>query len=272
MAEHEYFGNSTGRRLLEKLKTALGGKANQSEVDRLSKEIADKLPKNMGAANVGKFLVVGTDGNIVLIDMPEGGASADVVGVIDENNNILLSGDLADGTYYWKFVYSDGTSADIGSLVVGAIPKPVEPTNILTSGDYEITLNKRWSGSAADYRDCNGMITIHIPMADVLNKTIYFKGFALTQASNQDVVWLALNSDMSEAGRLKSGASDSPLGDLWESSHLTNNNGVYSVPINTTSFSNINSAGYLSINMAVAESAITEIPDTMIMTIGEEIV
>lgn len=41
MAEHEYFGNSTCRRLLEKLKTALGGKANQSEVDRLSEEIAD---------------------------------------------------------------------------------------------------------------------------------------------------------------------------------------------------------------------------------------
>lgn len=41
MAEHEYFGNSTCRRLLEKLKTALGGKANQSEVARLSKEIAD---------------------------------------------------------------------------------------------------------------------------------------------------------------------------------------------------------------------------------------
>lgn len=125
MEEHEYFGNSTVKRLLEKLKTALGGKANQSEVARLSKEIADKLPKNQGAANVGKILVVGADGNLTLTDMPEGGASGDVTGVLDESNNILLTGNLADGTYTLKYevVGENGeiSYTEIGTLEVGSI-------------------------------------------------------------------------------------------------------------------------------------------------------
>ena len=45
------------------------------------------VAKNQGTANVGKILVVGTDGNLTLIDIPEGGASGDVVGVLDEANN-----------------------------------------------------------------------------------------------------------------------------------------------------------------------------------------
>lgn len=144
MAEHEYFGNSTGQRLLEKLKTALGGKANQSEVDRLSEEIADKLPKNQGAANVGKILVVGVDGNLTLADMPEGGASGDVTGVLDESNNILLSGNLADGTYTLKYevVGENGeiSYTEIGTLEVGSIVTYTVAQNLTnTISDNSVT-------------------------------------------------------------------------------------------------------------------------------------
>lgn len=82
------------------------------------------VAKNQGASNVGKILVVGTDGNLTLADMPEGGASGDVVGVLDEANNILLSGNLADGTYTLKFENTDGTYTDIGTLEVGEIEPP----------------------------------------------------------------------------------------------------------------------------------------------------
>ena len=58
MAEHEYFGNSTGQRLLEKLKTALGGKANQSEVARLSKEIADLKSTGIIVVQSGDTLTI----------------------------------------------------------------------------------------------------------------------------------------------------------------------------------------------------------------------
>ena len=61
------------------------------QIDELSDKINTCVPKNQGAENVGKILAVGTDGNLVLVDMPEGGASGDVVGVLDDSNNILLT-------------------------------------------------------------------------------------------------------------------------------------------------------------------------------------
>lgn len=91
------------------------------EIDNLSEEIADKLPKNQGAGNVGKILVVGTDGNLTLTDMPEGGASGDVIGTLDESNNILLTGNLADGTYKLKYEYADGDVEEVGSMVISSI-------------------------------------------------------------------------------------------------------------------------------------------------------
>ena len=62
-----------------------------------------------------------------MTDIPEGGASGDVVGVLDDSNNILLSGALADGIYTLKYENTDGTYTEIGMLEVGAIPEP-EPT------------------------------------------------------------------------------------------------------------------------------------------------
>jgi hypothetical protein len=92
----------------------------------------DALAKNQGAANVGKILVVGTDGNLTLTDMPEGGASGDVTGVLDDSKNILLSGNLADGTYTLAFANEDGTYTGSGTLVVTAIITHYSITQNLT--------------------------------------------------------------------------------------------------------------------------------------------
>lgn len=94
--------------------------ATKEDFNGLSEEIANYLPKNQGAGNVGKILVVGTDGNLVLTEMPEGQVG-DVVGTIDENNNILLSGDIADGTYKLKYEYDDGDIREVGSIVISSI-------------------------------------------------------------------------------------------------------------------------------------------------------
>lgn len=91
------------------------------------------VAKNQGTENVGKILVVGTDGNLTLADMPEGGASGDVIGVLDEANNILLSGNLADGTYTLKYENTDGTYTEIGTLEVGKIKTNFVDT---TSSDW----------------------------------------------------------------------------------------------------------------------------------------
>ena len=91
------------------------------KVNNLSEQIADYLPKNQGSKNVGKILVVGTDGNLTLTDMPEGGTSGDVIGMVDGNNNIIITGELANGTYVFKYEGTNGTYTDIGSLVVGGV-------------------------------------------------------------------------------------------------------------------------------------------------------
>jgi hypothetical protein len=77
------------------------------------------VAKNQGSANVGKILIVGSDGNLTLTDMPKGSVSGDVTGVLDASNNILLSGNLANGTYTLKYENADGTYTDIGTLEVG---------------------------------------------------------------------------------------------------------------------------------------------------------
>lgn len=115
------------------------------------------LPQNLGAENVGKVLVVGGDGNIVLTELPQGG---DVTGTLDENNNILLSGDLAEGTYALKWKNADGTYSDAGTIVVA----PVEPeaTNYFDASTALLNHRLGSSGSPSAY---DGMVvTDFIPV------------------------------------------------------------------------------------------------------------
>ncbi len=148
-------------------------------------EIMDELSglsvsKNQGSENVGKILVVGTDGNLTLTDMPDGGASGDVVGVLDDSNNILLSGNLADGTYTLKFENSDGTYTEIGTLEVGEIVP--EPTNLFVIGGDGYILNGRCNSEGEDRTDTNGNIVTNY--IDVKNgDTVYIKNATLQNSS-----------------------------------------------------------------------------------------
>lgn len=49
-----------------------------------------------------------------------------VIGVVDENNNIVLSG-FSAGTYTLKYKFDDGSVSDIASLTVGGAANPEEP-------------------------------------------------------------------------------------------------------------------------------------------------
>ena len=46
------------------------------------------------------------------------GSSGDVVGNVDSENNIIVQGKLPDGTYTIKYEMEDGTTVDIGNLVL----------------------------------------------------------------------------------------------------------------------------------------------------------
>lgn len=144
-------------------------------------DISHLLPRNLGAENVGKVLVVGGDGNIVLTELPQGG---DVTGTLDENNNILLSGDLAEGTYTLKWKNADGTYSDAGTIVVAPvgpaytnqIPISTEADGSPYNGGQGWKTDWRLSASSGSESSAPGVeVTGFIPyvMAD---EVIYIKG------------------------------------------------------------------------------------------------
>ena len=147
--------------------------ANDSGFLTEHQDISGKLNKNLGAENVGKILSVGIDGSIILIDMPSG----DITGTVDENNNILLSGNLAEGTYILKYVNEDGTYSDVGTLVVGTIePKPEPPTDGENLFNLEtVKINTRLNSSGVE-KTANGVwLTDLIPLNPATDHTIYVK-------------------------------------------------------------------------------------------------
>lgn len=152
-----------------------------------SEAIDDLLPKNQGAANVGKILVVGTDGNLVLTDMPEGGASGDVVGVFDESNNILLSGDIAVGTYTLVFANTDGTYTGSGTLEVTEIVPNPSYNNLAKPDDAYWKDGYRLSISNGTTSECEGHVVTNFIAAkagDVLRvKGMYITGEWNSQAA-----------------------------------------------------------------------------------------
>lgn len=133
-------------------------------------DISGKLDKNQGSANVGKILVVGTDGNLTLTDMPAGGG--DVTGTIDENNNILLSGNLASGTYTLKYENEDGTYTEIGTLEVGEIGGY---TNLFSTSGDGFANDTDFSGASS-----GRFLTNYIPCKD--GDVIHIKGATLYKA------------------------------------------------------------------------------------------
>lgn len=154
------------------------------------------IAKNQGASNVGKILVVGTDGNLTLADMPEGGASGDVIGVLDEANNILLSGNLADGTYTLKYENADGTYTEVGTLEVGAIPEP-EPVKTNFAGT--LTVGRLSNGAEGNISDdsTSGRVTefIAVQNGDILTVQGY-------DTSATIYTYMVFNSSKAKVGTL----------------------------------------------------------------------
>lgn len=82
-------------------------------------EIAEQACKNL-------TLGVHTDGLVYIFKdgVPVGNgiefitADGDVVGYVDSENNIVVKGDLAEGTYSVKYEMEDGSTVDIGELVL----------------------------------------------------------------------------------------------------------------------------------------------------------
>lgn len=121
------------------------GAASQEEVRQLSENKANKQGLSLG---------VGSDGLVYLfvdgvaqgngLDINADAVAGDVVGYVDENNTIILTGALADGTYTFKYEDDEGNTTDIGSIKLGG----PSYTNLADPTSEDWATDKRLNSSA----------------------------------------------------------------------------------------------------------------------------
>lgn len=119
--------------------------------------------------------------------------NADISGTLDENNNILLCGNLKNGTYTLKYEMDDGTYADIGTLEVGEVIKPEPEITNLAQPDATATGEAVWNnggwcndsymaGSSYAYRNGTGKITTNKIQVEFGDR-IYVKGISYDEGT-----------------------------------------------------------------------------------------
>lgn len=101
----DYWTEADQEAIVQQTVTAIGSPENIGAVS-----------VSQGVANAGKILIVDANGNLTLSDIPFSGTSGDIVGVIDADNNIVLTGVLPEGIYTFKYQMEDGTLQDVGSI------------------------------------------------------------------------------------------------------------------------------------------------------------
>lgn len=106
-----------------------------------------------------------------------------VFGYVDANNNIIVSGNLADGSYSVKYEMENGSTVNIGSLVLsGSEPEPTY-TNLAdpTSADWVVGKRFNSSGALVDVDSgVNGATTNYIGGDLVAGDIIRVKNMDLT--------------------------------------------------------------------------------------------
>lgn len=195
----------------------------------------------------------------------EAGASGDVVGYVDSDNNIIVSGTLAEGTYTVKYEMEDGSTVDIGTLNLSSapaytnqIPISTDSSGNLFEGGKGYKTGYRLSLSSGNESALAGWeVTGFIPCksGDVIRiKNIYFPPDGDPNAANNLYVCLYDSS--------KAFIRGSTLISEFYTYGKDEGNGVYAMTNNRiTGFEN---TAYIRI-------ASSDINDTSIITINEQI-
>lgn len=114
-----------------------------------------------------------------------------VYGLVDDNNNIVLTGTLADGTYSIKYEMVDGSKIDIGNLNISSKPKY---TNLANPSSSEWGENTRLSISSGNTSTLAGHTTTNfIPCK--MGDTLRVKGLIMTG-------YLTNTSDASDTAKI----------------------------------------------------------------------
>ena len=148
---------------------------DDTEEDNIATE--EYVDRAMAGITLGKH----TDGLIyIFVDgMPRGigvdmGTSGDIIGTVDSNNNIVLTGELADGIYTIVYEGADGEQTTIGGFTVGQVAELFVPATC--------TLNSRLSSSGTSSSQNGTFLTDYIDIGDLApggSRTILFSGFQI---------------------------------------------------------------------------------------------
>ena len=156
----ELFQNLTNTATVTVQKATRVTEQLEEEIDNLHDV---KIEKFQGISNFGKILMVDASGNLTLADMPEVGVKGDIVGVVSENNQIVLTGVLPEGVYTLKYEMEDGTVLDIGSLNLASeqvVPIILSYGKIDYSNNGAIVSSDTYLYSDAITRETNKTYTI----------------------------------------------------------------------------------------------------------------
>lgn len=92
---------------------------DRGELEGLISEVSSSIGSNINLSNyytktqVDQIIADVTESIIESIGVP-------VLGTVDSDNNIILSGSLTPGNYTIKYEFADGSSVEIGQIKVGA--------------------------------------------------------------------------------------------------------------------------------------------------------
>lgn len=192
--------------------------------------------------------------------------SGDVVGYVDSENNIVLSGKLADGTYNLKYEMEDGSKIYVGQIDLSDKPDYTNqiPLSINSDGTpfnggqgwktgYRISKSSGSESAMADY-ECTGFI----PVAN--NSKIRIKGIGLpTSADDGNFVVAGYDKRFT---KLNTG-NGVTLGAMVES---TDGNGVSTLK----GFSNF--THFATTELAYIRFSSSHIDENSILTVDEPIV
>lgn len=133
------------------------GAASAEKVGQLEKTIADYSTLTLGVNPDDGLIYIYKKGQPIGTGIVQG-TSGDVVGYIDSENNIILSGALEDGTYTVKYEMEDSTVISIGELVLDT--GTVEPINwFIATTDW---INKYLSTSSGVFSSRGGSFCVEV--------------------------------------------------------------------------------------------------------------
>lgn len=144
-----------------------------------------------------------------------------IVGMVDENNNIILTGDLDAGTYYLKYEGKDGSIIDIGNLFYEGYLGESFTVPVTWNIGYAIQQDTTNGKFGDKYTDVNYAVSELMPLKDSYVYTVYGENW--TAGDSCYAMWYTENGGFIKAGKIANG-------DGWNSSASGNLSFVLNPP------------------------------------------